>query len=184
VKVEESVLKVKNLGSGLLYAKLVVEGIPVSGEEKAAASNMSVSVNYIDMDGNAIDPAVLEQGTDFVAQVKVTNPGTRGYLREMTLNQIFPSGWEIHNTRMQNFTSAVSAGSFDYQDIRDDRVYTYYSLGKGSTKTFRIQLNATYQGKFYLPTVESEAMYDNTINARIPGKWVQVVPAGGKAEAF
>ncbi len=184
VNTEESVLKVKNLGSGLLYAKLVVEGIPVSGAEKAVASNMSVSVNYIDMDGHAIDPTVLEQGTDFVAQVKVTNPGTRGYLREMTLNQIFPSGWEIHNTRMQNFTSAVSAGSFDYQDIRDDRVYTYYSLGKGSSKTFRIQLNATYQGKFYLPTVESEAMYDNTINARTPGKWVQVVPAGGKADAF
>lgn len=184
VKSEESVLKVKNLGTGLLYAKLIVEGIPVAGDEKAAANNMSVSVDYIDMDGNAIDPTVLEQGTDFVAQVKVTNPGTRGYLKEMTLNQIFPSGWEIHNTRMQNFTSAVSAGSFDYQDIRDDRVYTYYSLGKGSSKTFRIQLNATYQGKFYLPTVESEAMYDNTINARTPGKWVEVVPSGGKADAF
>ena len=180
----KSKLTVNNTGSGMLYAKLVVEGIPVSGKETAAANNLAISVRYVDMDGNAIDPTVLEQGTDFIAQVQVSNPGTRGYLREMTLNQIFPSGWEIHNTRMQNFSSSFSPGSFDYQDIRDDRVYTYYRLGKGSSKTFRIQLNATYQGKFYLPTVESEAMYDNTINARQPGKWVEVIPAGGKAKTL
>ena len=184
VKGEQSKLTINNTGAGMLYAKLVVEGVPLAGKETAAASNMAITVRYVDMDGKKIDPTILEQGTDFVAQVQVTNPGTRGYLREMTLNQIFPSGWEIHNTRMQNFSSAVSGGSFDYQDIRDDRVYTYYSLGKGSSKTFRIQLNATYQGKFYLPTVESEAMYDNTINARTPGKWVEVVPAGGKVSTL
>jgi uncharacterized protein YfaS (alpha-2-macroglobulin family) len=39
---------------------------------------------------------------------------------------------------------------------------------------FRIALNATYSGKFYLPSVNVEAMYDNTVNARIPGQWVVV----------
>ncbi|MFN8396504.1 MAG: hypothetical protein U0176_17905 [Bacteroidia bacterium] len=42
-------------------------------------------------------------------------------------------------------------------------------------KTFRILLNASYLGKFYLPTVYVEAMYDNSISARIPGEWVTVV---------
>jgi len=171
-------MKVSNTGKGMLYAKLIVEGIPVNGDETAAASNLAISVSYSDMDGNSLDPSVIEQGTDFVAAVTVTNPGSRGYLREMTLNQIFPSGWEIHNTRMQDFKSSVTTSTFDYQDIRDDRVYTYYRLRANSSKTFRVQLNATYQGKFYLPTIESEAMYDNTINARTPGKWVQVVQAG------
>jgi len=27
-------------------------------------------------------------------------------------------------------------------------------------------------------------MYDNTINARQPGKWVEVIPAGGKAKTL
>ena len=63
--------------------------------------------------------------------------------------------------------------------------HTAIKLGENTiTKTFRIQLNATYQGKFYLPTVESEAMYDNTINARQPGKWVEVIPAGGKTKTL
>jgi len=36
-------------------------------------------------------------------------------------------------------------------------------------------LNAAYAGEYYLPTVSCEAMYDNSISARKPGKWVKVV---------
>ena len=46
---------------------------------------------------------------------------------------------------------------------------------EASAKTFRILLNASYLGKFYLPTVYVEAMYDKSVSARIPGRWVQVV---------
>jgi uncharacterized protein YfaS (alpha-2-macroglobulin family) len=38
-------------------------------------------------------------------------------------------------------------------------------------------LMATYLGRFYLPSTGCEAMYDNTISARVPGRWVEVVPA-------
>ena len=45
-------------------------------------------------------------------------------------------------------------------------------------------LNAAYLGRFYLPTVYCEAMYDNEINASQAGKWVEVVsPAPVKAAA-
>jgi len=39
-------------------------------------------------------------------------------------------------------------------------------------------LNAAYLGRFYLPTISTEAMYDNTVSARKPGKWVEVVKQG------
>ena len=65
-----------------------------------------------------------------------------------------------------------------YQDIRDDRVYTYFDLQANKRKTFRVMLNASYAGRFYLPAIYCEAMYDNTINARKPGKWVEVKKAG------
>jgi alpha-2-macroglobulin len=67
-----------------------------------------------------------------------------------------------------------------YQDIRDDRVYTYFDLYKNETKTFRVILNAAYNGKFYLPNVSCEAMYDNEINNTKPGKWVIVESAESK----
>jgi len=131
-----------------------------------------MTIVYKDMRGKEIQPDKLEQGTDFIAEVHLTNPGTKGLLKEMALEQIFPSGWEIHNTRLDGTETSTDVR---YQDFRDDRVYSYYDLQPGTGKTITVHLNATYLGKFYLPTLYSEAMYDHTINARVPGKWVEVV---------
>ena len=70
------------------------------------------------------------------------------------------------------FKSAPSA----YQDIRDDRVYTYFNLGVNETRTYYVQLNASYLGRYFLPGTYAEAMYDNTISAGTSGKWVEVAP--------
>ncbi|MEO6302463.1 MAG: MG2 domain-containing protein [Bacteroidia bacterium] len=166
----------KNTGKGTLFAKVIVEGVPLIGDKTSSAKDLNMTVKYKDMKGKEIQPDKLQQGTDFVAEVTISNPGTKGFLKEMALNQIFPSGWEIHNTRMDGTASSNAAR---YQDIRDDRVYSYYELAENTHKTFVIQLNATYLGKFYLPTLYSEAMYDNMINARIPGRWVEVVKDAG-----
>ena len=50
-----------------------------------------------------------------------------------------------------------------YQDIKDDRVYTYFDLRPNERKTFRVLLTASYAGEYYLPGVSCEAMYDNGI---------------------
>jgi len=42
-------------------------------------------------------------------------------------------------------------------------------------RTYRVQLNAAYAGRYYLPTVGCEAMYDKRIRASTPGKWVEVI---------
>ena len=59
--------------------------------------------------------------------------------------------------------------------MRDDRVYTYFDLKAGETKTVEIAANAAYLGRFYLPMITVEAMYDATISARAKGQWVEVV---------
>jgi len=165
-------ITITNNGKTTLFVKVLVEGIPLIGDKSSASKDLKMSVRYTDMNGAEINPSRIVQGTDFKVEVTMSNPGTKGYLQEMTLNQIFPSGWEIHNTRLYG---EVEASNARYQDIRDDRVYSYYDLYAKASKTFVIQLNATYLGKFYLPTVYSEAMYDNMINARVPGQWVEVV---------
>ena len=95
--------------------------------------------------------------------------------KEMALTQIFPSGWEIINTRFGDVDEVVKTDVPTYQDIRDDRVYTYFNLDRNKSKTFSITMNAAYVGKYYLPTVNCEAMYDDRIHARKPGQWVEVV---------
>lgn len=169
---------IENKHSGVLYARLILTGQPAVGNQNVVAENLNIQVNYTDNQGKAIDVTRLEQGMDFIAEVTVSNPGSRGInYEELALSQVFPSGWEILNSRISGFSNLTSSIP-EYQDIRDDRVYTYFDLNKGTSKTYRIQLNAAYEGRYYLPTISCEAMYDNSIQARTPGKWVNVVKTG------
>ncbi|HEX8547016.1 MAG TPA: MG2 domain-containing protein [Cytophagaceae bacterium] len=176
---EQGSFDVKNNTAVPLYARLILSGTPEPGKEEAAENNLVLNVSYKDSEGNAVDPSSIEQGTNFIAEVSVMNPGRRGNYKAMALKQIFPSGWEILNSRMDGFEEK-SKDIPTYVDIRDDRVYTFFDLAANATKKFRVQLNAAYLGKFYLPAVYSEAMYEGTINSTIPGKWVEVVKPGQK----
>lgn len=172
-------LLIENKSDGILFARVIMDGIPATGDSVSLASNLNISVEYKDLSGNSIDVSRLSQGTDFMAVVRVKNPGTKGNIENLALTQIFPSGWEIRNTRMEDIKNAHEASIPDYRDYRDDRVYSYFNLQGGGAKIFVILLNASYTGKFYLPAVSCEAMYDNTVSARKPGQWVEIVNDAG-----
>lgn len=172
-----SSIKISTKNGNNLYTRIIREGIPQAGNEQSKFSNLELSVNYKSLNGNIIDVTNLEQGTDFIAEVSIKNPGIRNTYYNLALTQIFPSGWETRNQRLDNIT--FSKGDYPtYQDIRDDRVYSYFNIGKGETKTFKVLLNASYTGLYYLPSINCEAMYDNSIFAHVSGKWVQVKKQG------
>lgn len=166
-------IKIQNTGEAPLFARIIRTGTPLEGNEQAQTRNLNLTVNYLDMDGRTIDVMELKQGSDFKAEVTVTNPGKKGLYEELALTQIFPSGWEIINTRLDG--SASSNNLLDYLDIRDDRAMHYFDLEPNQKGTFTVLLNATYQGRYYLPGITAEAMYDNSVFASTAGKWVEVI---------
>jgi uncharacterized protein YfaS (alpha-2-macroglobulin family) len=170
-------LVVKNSGASPIYPRLILSGLPPAGRETAASNGLKLEIEYAAPAGGAANPERLEQGTDVKVVAKVTNTGVRGDLKQLALAHVFPSGWEIHNERMDAFRRTPGS-PYEYQDVRDDRVYTYFDLKSGETKSVEVLVNASYLGKYYLPMVSVEAMYDATINARVKGQWVQVAPSG------
>ncbi len=171
---ERAAVSISNNGAAPVFARVIRIGIPIEGSEKSIIRNIKFAVEYTTMDGRAVNISALPQGTNFKAQVTVTNPGLRGSYSELALTQIFPSGWEIINTRLEG--SSGDNDQAEYIDIRDDRTMHYFDLKPNQTATFDVQLNAAYQGSYYLPSVSVEAMYDNSIFANKPGKWVKVIP--------
>ena len=167
----KTALNIANNGSSPIHAVISVTGIPKAGTEKAKASGLSMKVSYVDRDGKPVGLDTLSRGRDFKAVVTVTNTGS-AYVDDIALAQKFPSGWEIRNNRINdNYTYPAGVS---YQDIRDDRVYSFFGLGGGQTVTITTDLTATYPGKFYLPAVSCEAMYDDKISALVPGRWTEV----------
>ena len=165
-------LSLSNTGSGTLHAVVAVTGTPKAGEEKPKAEGLSMKVSYLDPDGQPIRVDTLSRGRNFKAVVTITNTGS-AYAGNLALAQKFPSGWEIRNDRIGQENFSYPAG-VTYQDIRDDRVYSFFDLGAGQSVTVTTSLTATYPGKFYLPAVSCEAMYDDRISALVPGKWTEV----------
>lgn len=156
-----------------MYATLTQSGKLALGREISSERNLRVRVRYFDGSGNEIDVKELRQGSEITAQIQVTNL-SNDYVNQLALTQIFPSGWEVVNT---SFTGLGQQGtqSANYTDIRDDRVRYYFNLGRRKSKTFRIQLNASYLGEYYLPGAQAEAMYNDDYLARNKGQWVKIV---------
>ena len=174
---------IKNNGKGMIYVRMVNRGKPPLGEEKEASENISVTAVYKDMMGAPINPEELVQGTDFMLSVTIKNSGLKGELKNLALSNYIPSGWEIHNARMDENEAVLKNSAYTYQDIKDDKVLTYFDLNSNESKTFNLLLNASYQGRYYLPAINAEAMYDHSVYARSKGQWIKVVkqPAGSVA---
>ncbi len=168
---EERQFKFVNTGERRAYVRVVTTGTPSTSQQKAEQSHLKMSVVYTDLSGQVLDIASLKQGQDFIATTRITHPGMLAPYNEMAYTQIFPSGWEIRNERLEG---ADTPTGLDYQDIRDDRVLSYFDLNTNETLTIVTQLNAAYTGSYYLPDRYCQAMYDRDIRARIPGEWVQV----------
>lgn len=171
---KQNKVSVKNESKGMLFARVITAGQPLLGSETEVQNDVELSIEYKTIDGKKVDPKKLPQGTDFMAVVEITNPGVRGNYEEMVLHQVFPSGWEIINMRMNNAFTEETHSPRDYQDVRDDRVYTYFDIPAAKKHTYTIYLNAAYQGRFYMPNVSCSAMYDNSISANKAGQWVEV----------
>ena len=182
-------VQLRNTSQRVLFVTLANRGVPPAGTDAASSSGLSLDIAYTDDDGQPIDVTKLAQGTDLVANVTVKNL-TPLRIDNIALTQIVPAGWEIHNERLENvdptgtrdddgsrrspFAPPASAVP-DHVDIRDDRVLQYFGLKSGEVIRFKTRLNAAYLGRYYLPSVSAEAMYDATKNARSQGQWVQVV---------
>lgn len=175
----DGIINVTNTGGSILFVRIISEGIPTADDQTSTQNGIDMKIAYKSADGKDIDPVSISQGTDFYAEVSMTNLNQKENYQQMALNQIFPSGWEIMNSRLDQTATSSKTSEPTFLDIRDDRVYTFFNINAKETKTFRVYLNASYLGKYYLPSVSCEAMYDASINSRRPGKWVEVI-AGEK----
>lgn len=174
-------LNIRNNHKNQLFVRIISRGQPSTqtAVQASAGGNLQMQVAYKTLKGEPLNPSRITQGTDFIAEVTVRNAGTLGRnFRELALTQVFPSGWEVMNPRMDKVEGFTNTSAPEYQDLRDDRVMTYFDLANNKLQTYRIRLNAAYLGKFYLPMTTCEAMYDSSISAAQSGAWVEVVDGG------
>lgn len=171
--IEKQSVTISNKGKAKVYARLTVRTQPLEILGGPTSASFKLSVRYTDKIGNPVDVKSLKQGQEFTAHVTVQN-GDEQAFTDLALVQIFPSGWEIFNERVMNANGNSGNTNYNYRDIRDDRVLTYFNLGAGQTKSFNVRLQAAYRGSYYLPPTLCQVMYAPNEQARNSGMWVNV----------
>ncbi|HGY54881.1 MAG TPA: alpha-2-macroglobulin family protein [Caldithrix abyssi] len=163
------------------FVDLEWSGVPARSSGKSESHNLSLKVDWLDEDGNTIDPRSIKQGQTFWGHFRVQKPANyRARIEELALVQILPAGWEIENTRLSGQTlprwmRAWRTGREEYVDIRDDRIMWFFDLNTyEKRKDFVVKLNAVTAGRYQLPATAVEAMYNNSYRASVQGMIVDV----------
>jgi uncharacterized protein YfaS (alpha-2-macroglobulin family) len=160
--------QVENKSDSPVYVRAIVRGTPEEGRESEVSNGIALSVEYRlfnNADNPVTNPQSLPPGSDMEVRVTVRNTSADRELREIALENILPASYEILNTRIGNSDTSVKQNSYKYQDIRDDRVLSYFDIPRSSTKTVSFIVNRAYEGSFYSPPIRAYAMYDESIAA-------------------
>ncbi len=165
---------IENPSAAPIYVLTSIQGQPVQDLTGDESNNLKLDVRYNNALGQVIDPAALNKGDQISISITIKHTGIafKSY-QNLALNHILPAGWEIINERMLG-EEVQSGRQYQYQDIRDDRVLTFFTLLPGTTKTFTTRARATYTGSYHLPAILCEEMYDLRVKARIKGGKVTV----------
>ena len=177
VKEDKQNVRVKNQNDEPIYISLVAKStLPQGSEKREEKGGLSLDVHYMmnnrDSSGNdpktlsieTIDLDDIKKGDRFFIFVKAKNKSSVK-LDDLVLSLPIPSGWEISNNRIMDISDNSQSPNYDYQDIQDTHIYTYFSLSNDEEKVFMFEATSVYEGKYYLPSIVLESMYDPSYRA-------------------
>lgn len=162
---------IQNNGQGSLFVRQINSSASFDIVTEKIMSGLSMQARYYNTKGTPLDIQKLKQGEDIITEITIKNTGLTGTYEELALSYLVPSGFEIINERI---TGNATYPEAEYVDIRDDRFYVYFSLQQNQTKTFKFRCNAAFRGEYMLPAINCSAMYDNSIQAVLPGGKVMI----------
>ncbi len=168
---------INNTSKQSIFIDHVKSGKPEIGEPievtDRKSSLLDLSVFFYDLNNKRISPGDLVSGQEFYTVSTISNRSNFLYdLNELALTITVPDGWEIVNERV-NYDQSGNP-NVNYTDIRDNKIISYFNLGRGQSKVIRNRMIASFEGSYYLPASVCESMYLKNIYASTTGFWLSV----------
>ena len=165
---------VTNTGKSDLYVRTVVSGVPK--QAKASGGPITLKREFFDEKGNPI--ASLKHGELAFVRITADSPEV---VENIVISDLLPAGLEIEDealaTRM-NASGRIPKNilmnnrqEFSRTEKRDDRFLVFGNLYGSAYAIYTVR--AVTPGKFSIPALYAEAMYDPDMNGTF-------IPAGGE----
>lgn len=164
-------------GEGTCFYYWQAGGVPSTGFAPEFDRGIAVRREYLDENGAPVDLSAIKLGSQIVGVITAVATGKS--LSNVVINDLLPAGFEIENPRLKT-TARLSwipkqEGPIDFQDIRDDRLLIFASLSPDRPLKFYYSLRAVCAGRFTLPPVAAECMYNRLIAGSASSGVVTVV---------
>ena len=167
-------IEVKNNISDVLHAQFV-QIIQLYKDTLPAIQDKGLMMNvaYTDLLGNKLDIKNLSVGQDLLANITLSNPTLESY-QDIALTHIIPASWEVYQVVGEPRANSQTNVSLRYQDVRDDRILSYFDLPAQRIIRLKVRLHVTYAGEYTLPAIQASLMYDPEIFSRTKAETIIV----------
>ncbi len=170
-------VRIQIKGTGKCYYYWQAQGISSRMRIDEADNNLIVRRRYLTEKGNPLPYNTIHQGDLIVAEITIKAPNES--LKNVAVVDMLPAGLEAENPRLQSREGIRWIGQQNYHpnyvDIRDDRLIFYGNFSAGKSYKFYYSLRAVTAGKFILPPIHAEAMYDPQKSSVASGGSVRVI---------
>jgi uncharacterized protein YfaS (alpha-2-macroglobulin family) len=153
--------------SGSAFYSVMTRGVPKDEAFRPASAGLEVQREILNREGGALDLNNVRQGDLVVIKTRVRS--ISGPVQNVAIVNLLPSGLEVENPRLQTTEQLpwVTDANLQpaYMDLRDDRILLFADLPPDSWQTFYTLVRAVSPGRFRLPPVQVEAMYNPALKA-------------------
>lgn len=157
-------ISLKAKGTGSTYYFWSTEGTKKYAITKEEDKEFQVRRTYYDRKGVEIKGNDFKQGDLIVCKISI-NGGERS-VPYVAVSDLVPSGFEIENPRLSQSTELKWATEDklnftpDHLDFRDDRLILFTTANAKVSKTYYYLMRVVNNGRFELPAISAEAMYN------------------------
>jgi uncharacterized protein YfaS (alpha-2-macroglobulin family) len=158
-----------------LWLVINSSGVRQGSDYKVGGNGMTVSRKYRTFEGDEVDltDGSVKLGDLVYVEVEVGNTSGET-IQNIALVDRLPAGFEVENPRLgrgfkADWVNPDDQWGVDYLNMRDDRIEAFGALPPSTSKTIVYTVRAVTSGKYAMPPVEAEAMYDPTLWAREKG---------------
>ncbi|HET6248719.1 MAG TPA: MG2 domain-containing protein [Tepidisphaeraceae bacterium] len=189
-----SKLEVRITGQPTAIAHVAWLETGVKTKPPASADNgMTIRRRYLDEHGKPLEAMQVRSGDLVQVELKIQAASA---LDNLVIEDLLPAGLEIENPRLLGNAAGVpvapharaarvnedgdNAPAFASvrADMRDDRLILVGHLTQAGTGTYLYTARAVTAGKYVLPPVKGECMYDSGVNSLSGAGTFEVLPAG------
>jgi uncharacterized protein YfaS (alpha-2-macroglobulin family) len=153
---EDASVRVTTQGEGQLYVTVMREGLARPGVVEPYDRGLVVRREWLDAQGEPIDPARLQVGDRMEVRIHLRSRGGR-QVPNVAIVDALPACVEVEAPWLTRLDEN-GQGAPDRTEFLDDRVVLFATAGQ--EKVFRYHLRVTTAGSFLLPGLQGSAMYN------------------------